>query len=671
MLPQANFKDTGRKKLALAQFDTPSPQNLIPLAAGTLVSACKASPILGISYEFEIVTLRKAPHATAEYLAENDVVGFSNYMWNMNHSLSVARSLKQIRPTIKTIFGGPSIPRSDAESTEFLRRHPFIDYLVVGEGEHSLVTLLETIETNLGRINIPGVVGRTPEKNVISFASPERIRPAVVSSPFLDGTFDLLMSRYPGQFTGALLETNRGCPFACTFCDWGQTTQSNVVDFSIDKLEAELTWIAKRHFGFLWITDANFGIRRRDLEIASLIAAKKLKYGYPITVSVSWAKNTTDRVIEIQNILIDAGIESRTTISMQSFSSNVARHIKRSNMKAAHFSNFKASFAHRGLPTYTELIFPLPGETYSSFTRSLVSQASTSPTDFTTVFLCRLLPNTELSTSETLSKFGIKSKSCRIVIGRRPYTNESVDEHEEIAIETTAMPQVDWERTYIFTYFFLALYNQRLIDVVVSFLRYELGVDVYDFFQFVVDPVQHKKYPTISAIVKIIGDVLQKILDADTTVIQHPATGPIYWEPNEAAYLEACLHKQALYNELKNLTSSYLRQSQVVYLEQQIDEVFGFQDLLVPDPDRVYPIIMKYAYAWDKFYGGLCRCDGCSLIAEKRVIEFNSDINDYEFKLNDQATYDLASFESKVRFFASQIKVNSLGRHSLCSVEGR
>ncbi len=49
-----------------------------------------------------------------------------------------------------------------------------------------------------------------------------------VPSPYTMGLFDYLPDMYPGKIWNAVIETNRGCPFMCTFCDWGGTTFSKV-----------------------------------------------------------------------------------------------------------------------------------------------------------------------------------------------------------------------------------------------------------------------------------------------------------------------------------------------------------------------------------------------------------------------------------------------------------
>src|SRR5260370_41294598 len=103
-----------------------------------------------------------------------------------------------------------------------------------------------------------------------------------MGSPYLDGTFDELVHK--GEIpaiSAVVLETNRGCPFACTYCDWGQATQSKVNGLPLERIERELQLIADRSVPYLYLIDANFGIRRRDERITPAIGEVSRAGGAP------------------------------------------------------------------------------------------------------------------------------------------------------------------------------------------------------------------------------------------------------------------------------------------------------------------------------------------------------------------------------------------------------
>lgn len=47
----------------------------------------------------------------------------------------------------------------------------------------------------------------------------------IFPSPYLTGEFDEID---PARWRSATIETNRGCPYGCTYCDWGSATLSRI-----------------------------------------------------------------------------------------------------------------------------------------------------------------------------------------------------------------------------------------------------------------------------------------------------------------------------------------------------------------------------------------------------------------------------------------------------------
>ena len=93
-----------------------------------------------------------------------------------------------------------------------------------------------------------------------------------IPSPYLTGILDKF---FLDRRLSPMIQTNRGCPFTCTFCADGHSSQSKVKLFSMDRVKKELEYIAD-HIDptlqkTLFITDLNFGMLPRDVEIASFI----------------------------------------------------------------------------------------------------------------------------------------------------------------------------------------------------------------------------------------------------------------------------------------------------------------------------------------------------------------------------------------------------------------
>ncbi|MEQ9570087.1 MAG: hypothetical protein RLN75_07830 [Longimicrobiales bacterium] len=88
-------------------------------------------------------------------------------------------------------------------------------------------------------------------------------------------------------------------------------------------------------------------------------------------VHFSAAKNSPDRVAEITGIFQDAGLFSPQPISMQSLDETALEQIQRTNIKLDAFQSLQTGLNERGIGSYIELIWPLPGETLASFRKGI------------------------------------------------------------------------------------------------------------------------------------------------------------------------------------------------------------------------------------------------------------------------------------------------------------
>ena len=168
----------------------------------------------------------------------------------------------------------------------------------------------------------------------------------VVPSPYLTGMFDHLVD-HGGIWS---IETNRGCPYGCTFCDWGSATLSRVRKFSMERISGELEWIASRGLDSVFIADANFGMFKRDLDVARLFAELKRTHGFPRSVMATWAKNTTKHSLPIIAELRSAGIEAEVVMSFQTVDEPTLKIIDRKNLMPSIYPGMARQAAEAELP---------------------------------------------------------------------------------------------------------------------------------------------------------------------------------------------------------------------------------------------------------------------------------------------------------------------------------
>ena len=206
-------------RVVVSQYEGIDATPVLPLAAGVLVATLRADAEVAAATTLAVEVVRQPIAAAVAALARPDVLGLSLYPWNAAYALAVAAAARAAVPDALIVVGGPSVPRRPAQARAFLDAHPAVDVLVLAEGE---VTFRELVRARLhGRdlAHLPGVVARAADGDHLVTAPPARVLDlAATGSPFLDGTFDELWARHRERFAMVLLETNRGCPFSCTYC---------------------------------------------------------------------------------------------------------------------------------------------------------------------------------------------------------------------------------------------------------------------------------------------------------------------------------------------------------------------------------------------------------------------------------------------------------------------
>ncbi len=107
-------------------------------------------------------------------------------------------------------------------------------------------------------------------------------------SPYLMGYLDKFLAN---DRLVPLMESNRGCPFTCTFCVDGNAARNKVFKVHPNRLEDELEYIAQRYSGkTLALADTNFGMYKEDVIFSKVIAKIKEKYDYPQYINTSTGK---------------------------------------------------------------------------------------------------------------------------------------------------------------------------------------------------------------------------------------------------------------------------------------------------------------------------------------------------------------------------------------------
>lgn len=413
----------------------------VPLGIGYLKSYCLAQHPEGVMIE-----LFKHPEQllSAAMATPPDILGFANYGWNENLNLKIGSYLRSRLPQMVIVAGGPNIDLAADQKLAFLSRHSYLDYLVVDSGE---VPFAEFITWY---VNTPQDRARLPknfawrEENAL-FTTPEQHQESKriegIPSPYLAGYLDkfLDMGMVP------LFESNRGCPFKCTFCAWGSASKDIVRQFELDTILAEVEYVGRRTAARNWIfCDANFGILKRDVEIARAIRRIRDTTGYPKTCHIWLSKNTTERNFEIGEILGDM---AEPVMAVQSLNKPTLKAINRSNISSETYISYQQQFHKIGSRTYSDMIVPLPEETLSSHLDGLRTMLQLG-VDVIANHNMRMLAGAESNSTETRAKYQFRTR-YRIIHGDagRYLTPDNVlidsFEYEESLRETATFSEHD------------------------------------------------------------------------------------------------------------------------------------------------------------------------------------------------------------------------------------
>ena len=377
------------------------------------------------------------------------VLMLSNYCWNRELSLSMARMVKRIRPQTLVVMGGPNIPLEPERQKQFVERHPELDVYALGEGDFLAAELVRQFlecgaeARSMGGRAVPSSVYRRPDGSVESSGTRERTRNLEeIPSPWLGGVLDEF---FDGKLA-PIIETNRGCPFGCTFCSQGTGWYSKVNYFGMERLREEIFYIARRiqrHSPLmctLRIADSNYGMYERDAEISSFLGETQRLYGWPTYIDATTGKNRPDRIIKSIEKVNGAMLLYQ---AVQSLDEEVLRKVKRTTIRTEAFEQVRMYVRGRGLRSNTDLILGLPGETLQSHLDGLRRVLDGGMSRITN-FQLMMLKGTELETLEARAEFQFRTGFRVLPKNFGIYGDEMVFDIEEIVCATDTLPFEDY-----------------------------------------------------------------------------------------------------------------------------------------------------------------------------------------------------------------------------------
>ena len=453
----------------------------LPYTVGVLWEYVNKFKEIKQSFELgQIIWKRDLIRDTVECLKDHDIVLFSTYIWNKSYNYALAQELREKNKNILIIFGGPEPPVSDID---FFKKFTFIDIMVKKEGEITFYNILKNIKL-FPEIDIKGLL-INKNGNVIDTGETTRINSLdEIPSPYINGFFEKIMKKNPDVEWNMTLETDRGCPFSCTFCDWGGLIYNKIKQFELDRVFKELEWAGKNKVGFISMTNANFGMfAKRDGLIVDKILEVQKKYRFPYTFSTAWAKNQRQEVIDLIKKLIDSpyGYNQGLTVSVQSMSEPVLDAIKRKNMEMNKIEYIFKECESKNIPVYTELILGLPEENLLSWKLNFYKLFEAGNHTGITVFQTQLLENAEMNISQRKSHDIISAPVYDYMEGDT--IEDSYREGVDIVIANKDLPYEKMLDAQVWSWFMITFHINGLTSFISRFLFKHNSVHYSEFYE--------------------------------------------------------------------------------------------------------------------------------------------------------------------------------------------
>lgn len=353
----------------------------IPLAAGYLKMYARRQG-LEQAYGLELLPTSLVNTLSEQGLVEEILarqpwlVGFTCYVWNIERTLWIAERLKQHRPDLKIVLGGPEVTADNA----WVLDRGVLDYAVVGEGEQTFSELLTALirESSPAR-PIPGLcvpphrqspLQRTPLANLDE-----------ISSPYLEGILDAADEQT------LFLETVRGCAFKCRFCYYPKSYDT-VYLVSPEQVLANLRHAVERGARDVVILDPTLNQRRDFPEFLRLLAAAnpQRQLTYFAELRAEGLTPATARWLQAANFTeVEVGVQSVDRYAQELMNRPV-------NLPA--FRRGVQALQAEGLRVKLDLIIGLPGDTVDSVRRGIDFVSGLRASGGVQIFNLSVLPGT-------------------------------------------------------------------------------------------------------------------------------------------------------------------------------------------------------------------------------------------------------------------------------------
>lgn len=306
-----------------------------------------------------------------------NVLCTSHYVWNHDFLINqLARIAPAIKNQVKIISGGPNI--DFVNKTDFLEKNPYIDYAVYAAGEQALADIFSHLIFDKPMIafntsNCAWIDKKTNKTVVAQYKFVQMIQ----SSPYVHNEqfFTEMVQEFFKTHDNIWFpyELTRGCPYACTFCDWNSGL-GNKVSRRKHTYQQEIDIFEKLGIQNIYLSDANVGQYQEDVDMIEYFVDKNLNHNAKFHIGGSFSKLNKENNLKIFHAMARGGLVGKTfNFSIQETNEEVLKNIDRPDVgwavHAAMADQLRSKYPH--LIVKAQMIYGLPGQTVKSWQQTL------------------------------------------------------------------------------------------------------------------------------------------------------------------------------------------------------------------------------------------------------------------------------------------------------------
>lgn len=336
-----------------------------------------------------------------------DVYAASVYEWNAFYVYDFCRRIRKLHPDSFIFAGGPEVNWRDEN---FFRQHPYYDGVMPGDGEIAFSDMLACITSERDIGEARGFILDPDKYPGRTFTPAPPVDMDTRPSPWLSlREFWIDFFRKYGDLKLALsFESARGCPYGCTYCDWGGQSKGRLLVVPEEQALEEMDFIQRelKPFFIFW-TDGNLGILERDVRLAERFAYNRKHYGSPFSLYYNCNKNNYERNLKIADSLRGAKLLTKYVLALQHTDPEVLRNIGRKNLTLDEIKLIAEYMKEHDIPIYVQYIIGCPGDSFAKWMRAFTQLMEVGVHGEYRVYPFGLFPNAAAASPEYMTEWEI------------------------------------------------------------------------------------------------------------------------------------------------------------------------------------------------------------------------------------------------------------------------